>query len=142
MQALVKISKPQWFIVGRNLKTAKALGLDVPHSLLARADEGRSSKTIPDQKSLNGNSQVALVAIELEGLKHTCRYRTVWLATGSDHSRVRGARRCSILCEPHIYRLAVPTFTVETILVDREDFGAVTIRSPAWQRARSRFVFL
>ena len=39
MQALVKISKPQWFIVGRNLKTAKALGLDVPHSLLARADE-------------------------------------------------------------------------------------------------------
>ena len=44
MQALVKISKPQWFIVGRNLKTAKALGLAVPYSLLARADEAGQAK--------------------------------------------------------------------------------------------------
>ena len=34
--------------------------------------------------------------------------------------------------EPHIHRLAVPAFAVETILVDRENFGAATILSPAW----------
>jgi len=79
-----------------------------------------------------GDRQVAFVAIELEGLKLTCRHRTVGLATGSDHSNVCGARRCSIRCEPHIHRLAMPTFTVETILIDREDFGAVTILSLAW----------
>ena len=69
-----------------------------------------------------GDRQVAFVAIELEGLKLTCRHRTVGLATGGDRSNVRGARRRSIRCEPHIHRLAVPTFTEETILLDREDF--------------------
>ena len=79
-----------------------------------------------------GDRQVAFVAIELEGLKLTCRHGTVGLATCSDHSDVRGARRCSIRCEPHIHRLAVAAFTVETMLVDREDFGAATILSPSW----------
>ena len=43
-----------------------------------------------------GDRQVPFVAIELEGLKLACCYRTVGLATGGDRSNVRGARRCGI----------------------------------------------
>jgi hypothetical protein len=79
-----------------------------------------------------GDRQVAFVAVELKGLKLTCRHRTIGLATGSDRRNVRGARRGGICFESDPYRLAAPTFTVETVLVDREDFGADATVSPAW----------
>jgi hypothetical protein len=79
-----------------------------------------------------GDRQVAFVAVKFEMLKLTGRHRTIGLATGSERSNVRGARRGRICFDPDIYQLAAPTFTVETVLVDREDFGADATVSPAW----------
>src|SRR5258706_6648385 len=80
--------------------------------------------------SFRGDRQVAFVAIELEGLKLTCRHRTVGLATGGDRSNVGGARRRSVRCEPHIHRLAVPTFTEEAKFFHHEGFWSGTILGP------------
>ena len=41
--------------------------------------------------SFEGNGQSALVSKELEGLKHAGCHRAVFLTTGGDHGRVRGA---------------------------------------------------
>jgi hypothetical protein len=78
-------------------------------------------------------TQVALVAIELESLKLARRHRAVGLAASSDRGYVPGARRSDTLLYPHLHQLAVSALAIETVFVDREDFGAVTALRPARQ---------